>query len=127
MSGLTLVAVSLLQQTIPLTKPVASTTDPLSQIIAVRELSDGRVLVVDIKEKSVQLLDGKLQLIKPIGREGKGPGEYAMPVGLVPMPSDVTYLVDLMWQRFLPIEPDGSTGAPVAFTALAPSLVDCTT
>ena len=108
---------------IELKKPLAVDPEPFTQIIAMRELSDGRVIVVDFQDKTVHLLDRKLAAIKQIGREGKGPGEYSMPLGLVPMPGDLTYLVDVMNQRLLPIKSDGSTDAPIPFSTFAKGLM----
>jgi hypothetical protein len=116
---------SLLVQPKPLElkTPVAAAQEPFTQIIALRELSDGRMIVVDFEDKTVQLLDQQLALIKKIGRQGKGPGEYTMPMGLVPMPSDLTYLVDAMNQRLLPIKSDGSTDASIPFSSFAKGLL----
>ena len=101
-----------------LTRPLVTNPEPMSQLLAVRELADGRVLAIDFKEKTVHLLDQTLTSTATLGREGKGPGEFSMPLGLVPMPGDVTYLVDPLSQRVLPIQPDGSFGAPIAFSTL---------
>lgn len=47
-----------------------------SQIRSVRELNDGRVLVADITEQRLFVADFLSGSVKPIGREGSGPGEY---------------------------------------------------
>jgi hypothetical protein len=63
-----------------LAKPDAEYAEPFTQINGVRELKDGRVIVSDVREKTVQLVDLKAGSAQKIGREGSGPGEYAMPM-----------------------------------------------
>lgn len=101
------------QQPTPLGRPVAEFEEPFSRVSGMRELSDGRVIVSDQRDKVVQLIDLQRQTARRIGREGSGPGEYAMPTTLFPLPNDQTLLVDLMNRRFLMIRPDGTPGESV--------------
>jgi len=94
-----------------LVKPEVEYREPFSQLTAVRELRDGRVVVVDFREKLVQLIDLKAQKSTKIGREGSGPGEYGLPMGLVGLPGDTSIIFDPMNTRYLTILPDGRTGA----------------
>ncbi len=79
--------------------------DPFDNVTAVRELSDGRVIVADRFAKTVTLADFRAGTATAIGREGQGPGEYAFPAGLVALPGDTTLLVDPGQRRFLVIGP----------------------
>lgn len=77
-----------------LSKPDASFPEPFSSVIGLRELADGRVVIADRLEQTVSILtlaDGDLT---PVGRQGQGPGEYAMPGPLFPFPGDSTLMVD---------------------------------
>jgi hypothetical protein len=81
----------------------------------VRELSNGKVLVSDPMERTVQLVDLAGGSSVKVGREGQGPGEYAFPGELLPLPGDSTLLVDRMNRRFLIILPSGKTGESIAY------------
>ena len=87
--------------------------EPFSCISGVRELSDGRIVVADVREKTVQLIDLKKGTSMKIGREGQGPGEWTTPQGVFAAPGDTTLLWDPQNQRFLTIHPDGSVGKEV--------------
>lgn len=93
----------------------AQLADPFDNVTAVRELSDGRVIVADRFAKTVTLADFKRGSATAIGREGQGPGEYAFPAGLVVLPGDTTFLVDPGQRRFLVIGPDATPKALVSF------------
>lgn len=98
-----------------LTSPVAASADAFTLISSVRELSDGRVIVTDLLDKSVQLVDLAAGTATQIGREGQGPGEYGFPGELLPLSGDTTLLVDRINRRFLVILPNGKTGQSIAF------------
>ena len=93
----------------------AQLPDPYDNVTAVRELSDGRVIVADRLAKTVTLADFRSGSATAIGREGQGPGEYAFPAGLVALPGDTTLLVDPGQRRFLVIAPNGKPSALVSF------------
>jgi len=84
--------------------------EPFSCVSGVRELSDGRLVVADVKEKTVQLIDLRRGTATRIGQEGQGPGEWSTPMGLYSLPGDTTLLLDPQNQRFLTILPNGSVG-----------------
>jgi hypothetical protein len=83
----------------------AQLNEPFDNVTAVRELSDGRVIVADRFARTVTLADFRAGTATAIGREGQGPGEYAFPAGLVALPGDTTLLVDPGQRRFLVIGP----------------------
>lgn len=106
------------QQPQPIGKPVAEFPEPFSAISGLRELADGRVVVADRRDKIVQILDLKNGTARAVSREGSGPGEYALPSGVLPMPNDRTLIVDLLNQRFLLIGPDGKPGETIPMPSL---------
>jgi len=95
------------QQPQPLGRPIAEFAEPFSSVTGLRELSDGRVMISDAREKLLQLIDLRSGRATRVGREGAGPGEYARPGALFPLPNDQTLLVDLGNMRFLRIGADG--------------------
>lgn len=93
----------------------AELSDPFDNVTAVRELSDGRVIVADRFAKTVTLADFRAGTATAIGREGQGPGEYAFPAGLVALPGDTTLLVDPGQRRFLIIGPGAKPTGLLSF------------
>lgn len=122
--GALLIAVSALPQlgaqtvqSRQLGKAEAEFADPFTAINAVRELKDGRVLIVDSRDKVVQLLDLKTGSATKVGREGQGPGEYSLPMSIVALPGDSSGVYDPLNQRYLIIGPDGK---PAGFFSSRP-------
>lgn len=116
-AGLCLPAPAASQQVpvVQLGKPAAEFTEPFDQVTAVRELSDGRVVVADLFARSVSLVDFRTGQAAAIGREGQGPKEFAFPAGLVPLPGDTTWITDLAQRRFLQVAPDGTPLGTIPF------------
>jgi hypothetical protein len=85
----------------------ASFPHPFTTVAGLRELSGGRVLVSDRSETRVVLADFGTGDTLRVGREGAGPGEYAIPGTLVALPGDSTLLVDEGAQRFALVHADG--------------------
>lgn len=108
------------QAKIPLGKPDAESSEAFTNISSIRELPNGKVLVADRVEKVVQLLDLAGGSAMKVGREGKGPGEYSLPIGLLPRPDGSTLLQDPLNRRFLTIGADGKIG-PIAELPPSPS------
>lgn len=98
------------QQKTALSKPLAETTESFTQITSIRELPSGKVLVADSRDKIVQLVDMASGSMTKVGREGSGPGEYALPVSLIALPDGSTLLHDLLNNRFLTLGADGKPG-----------------
>jgi hypothetical protein len=90
-----------------LTKADAVFPEPFSRIVGVRELSDGRTLIADRTEQHVSYIDFASGSLERIGREGNGPGEYQTPTSLLPLPNDMTLLVDFGNMRTTRITADG--------------------
>lgn len=93
-----------------LTKPAASFEEPFTVVSGLRELGDGRVLVSDARDRTIQLIDLRTGDAGPVGREGAGPGEYGVPSRLYAMPGDSTLMLDFQNGRYLIILPNGKPG-----------------
>lgn len=95
---------------VTLSRPAAEFAEPFSEIGSIRELSDGRVIIVDARELTVQILDFRTGGLQQVGRKGSGPGEYEWPQGLLAFPGDTTVLLGGAGGRMLVINPDGKPG-----------------
>jgi hypothetical protein len=101
-------------------KPDAEFAEPFTALAAVRELSDGRLIVIDAQDKTAQLVDATLKTAQKVGRQGSGPGEYQMPFQLLPAPADTTLLFDLMGARFVVIDRSGKAVNTISLVTLGP-------
>jgi hypothetical protein len=80
-------------QSIPtrtLASPETEFATPFTQIAGVRELRDGRVILIDERDRVVQLLDLASGTATTIGRQGSGPGEYRLPIAIFALSGDST-------------------------------------
>lgn len=93
-----------------LTKPDAEYSEPFTILDGVRELKDGRVVTVDPREKTVQVIDLKTGRGTKLGREGGGPGEYGLPQRALALSGDSTAIADVVNNRLLVVEPNGKLG-----------------
>jgi hypothetical protein len=98
------------QQPLALSKPDVEYAEPFTNIAAIRELRDGRILVLDRRDRIVLLLDLKKGTAQNVGRQGTGPGEYTQPGRLFALPGDTTAIYDGPARRFLLVGPDGKAG-----------------
>lgn len=88
------------QNTLRLGPARYTVAEPFNMIRRVRELQDGRVLVVDRGARAVFLVDPKDGSIRQVGRQGEGPSEYRAPVEIVPLGGDSSLLVDASLRRW---------------------------
>ncbi len=98
-------------------KPLVELAEPYTSVRGVRELTDGRVVVVDPRDKVVQLVDFKTGQATMLGREGSGPNEYQMPTSAFALPGDSTLIPDVLNSRFLLLGAGGKlagTWSPVS-------------
>lgn len=103
-----------LAQNVPtrtLSKPDAEFSEPFTQLAGIRELKDGRLVAIDPRDKTVQVIDLRAGSATKLGREGAGPGEYGMPMRLLALPNDTSGVLDLLNNRVLLINPDARVGA----------------
>lgn len=66
---------------------------------SLRALEDGRLLVVDQKDRLVYLLDPKTGAQHTIGRHGDGPSEYRRPSHVLAARGDTTIVLDFLARR----------------------------
>ena len=113
-----------LAQNVPtrtLSKPDAEYSEPFTQIAGVRELKDGRLIVIDPRDKTVQVVDLARAGATKLGREGAGPGEYGLPMRLMALPGDTTAISDMLNNRLLLINPNATVGGFVDLNVPPPS------
>jgi hypothetical protein len=79
----------------------AKLDEEFTGITSVRELSDGRVLVTDPRDKGIAVVDFSRSTIEKIGRQGTGPGEYQMAGPLVALTGDSTLMIETRTRRIL--------------------------
>ena len=94
-------------------KPDIEYREPFTTISGLRELRDGRVIVADARDKTLQLVDLSRGIARPVGRVGAGPGEWANPSRLYALPGDSTLMTDFSNNRYFLIDPDGKPGLTV--------------
>jgi len=91
---------------IALSKPLVEHPEPLTMPAAIKELSDGRLIVTDMQDRLVFLYDFAKGTATQVARQGKGPLEFQMPAGLFPI-GDSVAVVDLVQGRLLILSPSG--------------------
>ncbi|MEZ4585812.1 MAG: hypothetical protein R2909_05370 [Gemmatimonadales bacterium] len=94
----------------------ATLKEPFGLVNAVRELSDGRVVVAAPLDGKVVVVDPAFRAVRQLGREGQGPGEYRQPDAAWPFPGDSTLIVDLGNARLSILAADGSFGRSMPMT-----------
>ena len=87
-------------------KPQVELAEPFTNVSSVRELRDGRVIVLDNGDRLAYVVDFAGRTSTQIGRPGGGPGEYRVPGVLLPMAGDTTFLTDGGNNRIFVIGPD---------------------
>lgn len=85
----------------PLAPPDATLPLELTRVAGVRELADGRLLILDAGDSRLWVADLARGAAAEIGRRGAGPGEYEGPSALWPLAADSTLLVDRRLRRWL--------------------------
>lgn len=95
-------------------KPLAELEEPFSGAFDARELRDGRLVVLDVKDNTLSLLASDLSSVTPISREGSGPTEFRRLTQLVPRKGDSTLAYDVMNARFLVVDGRGSAVSTIS-------------
>jgi hypothetical protein len=91
--------------------PTATLAEPFIEVTGVRELRDGRVVVLDMRDQSIHLGNFETGSATPIGRQGDGPGEYRLPLLLHALSGDSTGVNDMARpQGLFIVTPDGRAG-----------------
>jgi hypothetical protein len=91
----------------PIGKPLAELDEPFTGAFDVRELADGRLVVLDIKDNTLSLVSSTMASVTRIAREGSGPTEYRRVSQILPRRGDSTLAYDVMNARFLVIDGAG--------------------
>ena len=98
------------QQPRSLGRPTAEFREPFTRVATLRELSNGRVIVGDEHDGTLQVIDFAAGTGTKIGRTGSGPREYLSMARLLELPGDSTALHDPRNARYLIINPDALPG-----------------
>ncbi len=94
----------------PLPAPTETLKAEFTAVSAVRELGDGRLLVVDERERRLVVVDWRAGTTRLVGREGRGAGEYTEPRTLFPLLADSSLLPDPRSGRWLLLAGDSIVG-----------------
>lgn len=84
----------------------AALEEEFSDIVAIRELRDGRVLIADRRDNRVVVADLRTGEVRTVARSGSGPGEFRRADHLFAIGGDSTILNDPMNGRWLLLEGD---------------------
>jgi hypothetical protein len=112
-AGTMLVSVPVWTQDVPinvLSHAEAAFHHGYTRVGGIRELSDGRVIVVDAMDQTVHVIDAAWETRSQIGRRGSGPREYVETSKIFALPGDSSAVLDLANQRLLLITPDAQPG-----------------
>ena len=96
-----------------LTRKTGEAAEPFSNVVAVEELPDGRVVVTDAKERTLSIVSFQTGEVRQLGRNGNGPNEYTTAIHLFRGRGDTLYLFDFSARRMLRITPAGTLAGTV--------------
>lgn len=92
---------------LPLPPAEAKLEAEFTSITSVRELSDGRVIITDPRDRGLVVADLRTGRVEEIGRKGQGPGEYGAVGPVRALASDSSLMIDRLSRRWLLL--DGQT------------------
>ncbi len=69
--------------------------------------SDGRIYILDDRARQVRIFDPSGNHVRTVGRQGEGPGEFQMPIGMTFDLDGNLWVVDVMSSRFTVLSSDG--------------------
>jgi hypothetical protein len=95
LTGLLLLVATQLQAQTALPAPNGRLIAEFSDLMAIRELADGRVLLFDRKEERLVVGDFPSGSVYDVARKGQGPAEFEFIAALLPLPGDTTIAADL--------------------------------
>lgn len=95
---------------LPLAPPAAALDSEFVYLTNARELADGRVLI-STPDRGVLVVDLERGTIRPVGRKGRGPGEYELPGRAHALARDSSLIFDNMVRRWLVL-----SGSNIAYT-----------
>jgi hypothetical protein len=92
--------------------PTAKLAQEFTGIDGLREMRDGRVLVLDSREKLLHLIDMKSGTGTKLGREGDGPGEFRLMMKTFSLGGDSVGISDMSRAgRLMVVRANGELGA----------------
>ncbi|NOT08664.1 MAG: hypothetical protein HOP28_10725 [Gemmatimonadales bacterium] len=94
--------------TVRLERPSTAFEEPFTDIIGLVELSGGRVLVGDGRERRLMMLGPAASEAAALGRLGAGPREFRAIGSLLPRPGGGAFVTDFALRRLLPVGDDGT-------------------
>jgi len=92
---------------ITLSKPAVELAEPMSNVLTAIELKDGRLLLLDDKDKALRLIDLAKGTVADAARQGAGPLEFQPQGTFIPYTGDTTLYFDFMQRRYLVFDPKG--------------------
>lgn len=110
LASVTTIALAQNVPVITLSAPTAEFPEAYTYIENVRELPDGRVLMLERCDRVLRALDLSSGAEGQVGRTGSGPGEYRLPGRLLPLGGDSSVVYDPGNRRYLIILPNGTPG-----------------
>lgn len=110
LASLTTIALAQNVPVITLSTPTVEFPEAYTYIENVRELPDGRVLMLERCDRVLRALDFSSGTERQVGRTGSGPGEYRLPGRLLPLAGDSSVIYDPGNRRYLIILPNGTPG-----------------
>jgi hypothetical protein len=97
-------------RTVSIDSPEVTFDQGFTHVVGVRQLADGRVIVLDSHERTIVVFGNDGRVIRTLGRSGSGPGEFLMPSSILAVSGDSTLIRDGPNNRFLVITPDAVMG-----------------
>jgi hypothetical protein len=98
---------SVVPDAVPLEVATAEFPEPFTGPIRMAELRDGRVLLMDTRERRLLRIDFGSGQVDTISRQGDGPLEYRSMFVLAQAPGDSVWGFDLVRRRMIVFRPDG--------------------
>lgn len=86
---------------------MARSADGFTNLFDVAELTDGRVLMTDNRERAVVLVDLAAGTVERLGRQGEGPEEHRSATTILPQPDGSFHVYDSANRRFLVVSAGG--------------------
>jgi hypothetical protein len=102
-----------------LSAPNGTIKEPLSRVLGIAEITDGRVVIADFKEGLLALGDFKTGARTQIGSVGAGPNEYVSPAGIARRLGDTLYIFDTRNRRYLKVDGTGRVAGTMSFPVRA--------
>ncbi len=97
--------------------PIARASEGFTHVYDVAELSDGRVLLTDSRERALAIVDFRAGTVERIGRRGEGPQEFGSVFSILPRRDGSFDVYDGSQRRLLRVSPAGEVLGTERFVA----------